>query len=182
MFWGAGCAVQQYRAYQESLSLQAMQQARLVGLEDEALLTPRGNPIGVRLRYRVQYPERAIALLASHPSDPLVSNAYWMPPNITFRLVSQRADLLAGGIYAITDDLVPEFMPGFLTRPGRSTDRCFSWASRTSNRVAILDTPAEPLHVWLSDSYRQAQTAHAYALRRFYVGALNEGARECEGR
>jgi len=182
MLWGANSAVRHYRAYHESLSLQAMRHARLVHLDDGALLTPSGNLIGVRLGYRVQYPARAIALLASHPWDPLFPNAYWMPPNLAFRRVSQRAELLAGGIYAITDDLVPDFMPGFLKRPGRSTDRCFAWPPGTANRAAVLETPAAPLHVWLSDSYHQAQTAHAYILRGFYEGALNEGARECGGR
>ena len=157
---------------------------RLVRIDDEELLTARGNPIGVRLRYVVRYPEGSEAVIPHIP--PAGMSAVPPPYLLGLSVRNSESRALSATDYAMTVDVIPDFMPRVLrlmgtpaTPSGGSADLCFLWPRGSSPRATVLGTGSQPLWIYLSAPVYSARTKHSYDLRRFYEGAVKEGAKEC---
>jgi len=174
-----------YRAHHlASLDAKIKKEARLIRIADEELLTARGNPIGVRLRYEVHYPEGSAELI---PHVPPASLSMVPPPYLTgFWARNTESHALNATDYAMTADVIPEFMPkmlrfpGIPTNPGSgSSDPCFWWPRGASGRTTVLTIAPQAFWIYLYGPRYSARTKRIYDLHRFYEGALNEGAKEC---
>ena len=162
------------------------EQARIAGLaafDDEPLAGAKG-PIGVRLRYRVVYPQGldldedhgAFAQLGTSPSgSSFVKMRRAVAPRVSGRFPP--------GTYEITEDFVPAFLPSSLlyaTSQPAASDHCFRWSTNMSRQEALSEN-AELLAVafYLSHSAIQRSTRHPYRLADFYATAAQEGAVDC---
>ena len=162
------------------------EQLRIAGLaafDDEPLASAKG-PIGVRLRYRVVYPQGldldedhgAFAQLGTSPSrSGFVKMRRAIAPPVSGRFPP--------GTYEITEDFVPAFLPPSLLYPAAepaASDHCFRW-STNMGRQEVLSENAELLAVavYLSHSAIQRSTKHSYRLADFYATAAEEGAVNC---
>jgi hypothetical protein len=157
--------------------------ASLVAFDDEPLAGAKG-PIGVRLRYRVVYPE-GLDLDEDHGAfaqlgTSLSRSAFAKMRRVVAPSVSGR---FSPGTYEITEDFVPAFRPGSLLYPWFKpavADYCFHWSNGVG-REEVLAGNAEPLGVavYLWHAPIQRSTTHPYRLADFYATAIQEGAVEC---
>ena len=166
------------------LDARIRKEARLIRIDDEELLTARGNPIGVRLRYEVNYPEGSGELIRHIPPADL---SMIPPPYLSgFWARTTESRTLNATDDAMTVDVFPEFMPGMI-RFGElpsslgigSSDACFWWPRGARGRTAALTTPPQAFWIYLSTPKYSSRTKRSYDLHRFYEGALSEGAKEC---
>lgn len=157
--------------------------ASLAAIDDEPLNGANG-PIGVRLRYRVVYPEGldldedhgAFAQLSTSPSrSTFVMMRRAVAPRVSGRFPS--------GTYEITEDFVPAFLPPSLLYPTSepaASDHCFRWSTNMSREEVLSENPELlAVAVYLSHSALQRATRHAYRLADFYATAAEEGAVDC---
>jgi hypothetical protein len=157
--------------------------ASLGAFDDEPLAGTKGR-IGVRLRYRVVYPQ-GLDLDEDHGAFAQLNTS---PSRSTFvkmrRGVAPRvAGRFPPGTYEITEDFVPAFLPPSLLYPTSepaASDHCFRW-SANMDRQEILTGNAEPLAVAVYLSHRaiQQSTKHPYRVADFYATAAQEGAVDC---
>ena len=159
-------------------------EARLIRIDDEELLTARGNPIGVRLRYEVRYPKGSEELIRHIP--PANLSTVGPPYLLGFCVINTESRALGQTDYAMTTDVIPEFMPKmirFAESPGHpgsgSSDPCFWWPRGAPLRATVLATAPQPFWIYLSPPHYSARTERSYDMHRFYEGALSEGAKEC---
>jgi hypothetical protein len=157
--------------------------ASLAAFDDEPLAGAKG-PIGVRLRYRVVYPQGldldedhgAFAQLGTSPSrSAFVKMRRGVAPRVSGRFPA--------GTYEITEEFVPAFLPPSLLYPtseAAASDHCFRWSANMS-RQEILTENAELLAVavYLSHSALQRSTRHPYRLADFYATAAQDAAVDC---
>jgi hypothetical protein len=174
---------QRHRA--EVLDARVKTESRLISMEDEELLSAAGHPVGVRLRYQVHYPEGG-EIIAHIPAASLSTAP--SPYVGGFGAGRKASRALNGTDYAITVDLLPDFMPRMIVFPDQSedpTNRCFHWTLGApgpwgdSSRDAVLDTSPKTFRIDLGTPRYSAPTHGTYDLRRFYEGAKQEGAKEC---
>lgn len=157
--------------------------AVLATFDDEPLAGAKG-PIGVRLRYRVLYPQ-GLDLDEHHGAFAQLGTS---TSRSTFLMIRRAvAPRVSGrfrpGTYEITEDFVPAFLPPSLlyaTSEPAASDHCFRW-SATMTRQQVLTENAELLAVavYLSHSAIQRPTTHPYRLADFYATAAQEGAVDC---
>ena len=162
--------------------------AHLSEVTDELLLSPRGNPVGIRLRYAVRFDEG----LDDVRYRPIVSLGF-ETPFVPMTLVrAKTAPVVKGsfvkGEYRFTEDFIPSYSPGFMQfpdAPQRADDRCFYWGYPRAREIA---TDMESLHATINVSFprslddhqgRRSSSTLAYTQHAFYAGALAEGARDC---
>jgi hypothetical protein len=165
------------RGAHERRTAQQLARSRVSDIRDEPLLGAQGHPIGVRIHYSVAYAEglddpRYAPFATVHVDEPM--------QNLQPRGHS-ASPAVRGGYgkteYRFTGDYVPSFLPGALVFP-ESRDWCMRWPS-ASAREALLGSPPQRYRI-LVEPYRSArETTGQYALRTFYQGALEEGAKEC---
>jgi hypothetical protein len=160
-------------------------EAHLISMEDEELVSEGGHPVGVRLRYKVHYPEGGEIIRRASPAT--LSTAP-LPYVMGFGVLKKDLRALNSTDYVITVDLLPDFMPRAIVFPGSSSDPgnlCFNWRSVASgpwgdsSRAAVLDTPPQNFRIDLGTPRLSAPTHGTNHLRRFYEGAKQEGAKEC---
>jgi len=174
-----------YRSHHlASLDSKIKTESRLIRIDDEELLTARGNPIGVRLHYEVHYPKGSGELIPHVP--PANLSMVPLPYLMGFWVRNTESRALNATDYSMTVDVVPEFMPKmirFLETPNNpgsgSPDPCFWWARGPSERITVLSTAPQAFWIYLSAPQYSARTQRSYDLQRFYEGALNEGTKEC---
>jgi hypothetical protein len=160
-------------------------ESRLVTMEDEELLSVSGHPVGVRLRYQVHYPEGGEII--AHIPYATVSTAP-SPYLRGFTVWKTGLQALNTTDYAITVDLLPDFMPRVIVFPEYAKEPesfCFKWTLSApgpwgdASRAAVLDSPPQTFRIDLQTPHYSAPTHGTYHLRRFYDNAHQEGAREC---
>ena len=164
--------------------------AHLSEVTDEVLLSERGNPIGIRLRYTVRYAEG----LDDMRYRPVVSVRFVSPRVEMWPVRSQTNPAVGARFdaseYSVTDDFVPMYFPGFMRfpdAPQRSDDKCFYWG-RPSDKEVTKDS--ETHHATINMSFatgpeqasknRTSSTRIAYSQSEFFGAALREGARDCQ--
>ncbi len=182
---GIPAAVLSHRSKRLSeLDARIKKESILITMQDEELVTDQGNAIGVRLLYQVRYPKGADALISHLPPANLSSAP--APYAAGFWISRTEIHALTATDYQMTIDIVPEFMPPalrFLASPkesgGGGNVPCFQWAGGPSSRTAALNAPAQEFRIYLSVPTYSGPTSRSYDLRRFYEGALKEGAQEC---
>ena len=185
MIGGVPAGILSYRSSRlADLHARVKSESSIVVIEDEEFVTDRGNPVGVRVRYQVRYPKGAETVIAHLPPASLSSAPF--PYLQGFSMRNYEFHALNATDYAHTIDIVPDFMPRFIQFAGYSwhvesggEDSCFNWPDRLPARAAVLSTPPRTFQVFLSEPAYSAPTRRSYDLRRFYDGAVKEGAREC---
>ena len=151
--------------------------SRVSNVRDELLLGPGGNPIGVRIRYRVTYDDglddlHYAPLVTVHLHEPvsnLLASKQSVSPAVSGRYSNSE--------YRFTEDYVPSFLSPRFIFP-ESNDACLRWSSEQERAVA-LQSPPQHYQVVIQPHQHQSETTNTYALETFYEGALREGAREC---
>ncbi len=164
--------------------------AHLSEVTDELLLSERGNPIGIRLRYTVRYADG----LDDKRYRPIVSVRF-DSPFVEMWPVRSQIDPAVGAQfdareYSVTEDFIPMYFPGFMRfpdAPQRSDDKCFYWG-RPSDREIAKDS--ETHHATINMSFatgpeqasknRTSTTRRIYSQGVFFSAALREGARDCQ--
>lgn len=175
-------------ALKESATARQLAGINVSPVEDEMLLSRRGNPIGIRVRYKVRFADG----LDDIRYRPTVSLAFVSPHVEMWELRSEITPAVEGrfdkGEYNFVVDFIPAYLPGFMRFPDasqRKTDRCFYWAPLGMRAVA---TDSVPRRATISlniardprgPSIRRNFQSNAYAQRTFYEGALAEGAIDC---
>jgi len=170
-------------SYDSARTARQLAQAQVLEFSDEPLLGAGGNPIGVRITYRVRFEEGLddmryqpfATLHVESPPDNLAVHRVQVTPNASGRY--ER------GEYRFTEEFTPSFLPRFLrfpelVRSGNESDRCFS-LDNDGMRRAAGDRTRQRLIVRIQTYRVEQRTARSYALADFYEGALREGAREC---
>jgi len=162
--------------------------AHMSELADEVLLSQHGNPIGIRLRYRVRFDEG----LDDIRYRPSVSLNFESPSLAMSKVRSETDPIFEGGFrkgeYRFTEDFVPSYFPGFMqfpTAPQRADDRCFYWGFPGARETAT-DSEARHATIYVvfpsslrDHATRRSSSSFAYSQSYFYNSALNEGARDC---
>jgi len=141
------------------------------------------GPIGLRLRYRINYP-KGLSLDEGHGPVAQVDSSQGQGFMVLRR---QATPAVSGaqppGSYDITVDFVPNFLPWSLIEPAATpagTSRCFRWAF-PERREDLLNAEAQAFTIALrlQDKHLGQVTARSYRLADFYETALEEGAVEC---
>jgi hypothetical protein len=156
-------------------------------VSDEPLLTANGNPIGVRIRYTVQYDD-GLDDLHYAPIAQVGTETPALYFN-TLSLVSNRTTpkvtgAYGKGTYEFTEDFVPGFSPRMILF--NVPEPCFIWYAPTrspaqrASREAALDGAPQHFRIVIEPFRYTTRTANAYAYRTFYEGQMREGAKECE--
>jgi hypothetical protein len=161
---------------------------------DEPLVDSAG-PIGVRLRFQIMYPK---GLDLSSKDAPSVELHGIVRSNQDLMLLARRKEVsppadkgFAVGVYTITEDFLPAFMPKSLLPVGHwSTeqrksvpDRCFRWPL-FEKRADIEGASAQVFKVWIAPALTagdpiKTPTTHSYRLADFIDSAIHEGATDC---
>ena len=162
--------------------------AHLSEFTDELLLSARGNPIGIRLRYTIRFDEG----LDDLRYRPLVTLSFESPHVAMSQLRAATDPSVAGrfakGEYRFTDDFVPYFFPQGITQfpQEQANNRCFYWGFPRA-RELVKDAEARRATIFMSfprslndHMSRSSSTTLAYSLGAFYDGAIREGARDCQ--
>jgi hypothetical protein len=165
------------RGVHERRTARQLAYSRISNLRDELLLGPGGNPIGVRIRYRVAYQD-GLDDLHDAPFATIQVN----DPTGNLLPLNKEVSPAASGRYEkseyqFTEDHVPMFLPPSLIFP-ESKDWCIRWANG-EQRTAVLQSPLQRYQIVLEPYRQQSETTSEYALKTFYQGALREGAKEC---
>jgi hypothetical protein len=182
---GIPTAVLSYRSSQlRDLDTRIRKEASVLTIGDEEVFTDHGNPIGVRVRYQARYPKGAQARISHLPPANLSSAPF--PYVRGFWVLRTEIHALTATDYDLSSDVVPDFMPptlrfGLRLGSVESGDKsyCFQWPGGPSQRKAVLSMPPQAFRIDVSEPAYSAPTRGSYDLRRFYEGAVREGAREC---
>jgi hypothetical protein len=168
----------------EALYSKVRSESSLITMDDEEFVTERGNPVGIRVRYQVRYPSGAETVIPHLPPASLSSAPF--PYLQGFSMRNSEYHAINATDYVHTVDLIPGFMPQMVQFPGSpgypgtvGKDVCFNWPDHASQRTTTLNTPPRTFQVFLSEPAYSAETHRSYGLRRFYDGAIKEGAKEC---
>lgn len=152
-------------------------------ITDEPLVGRSGEPIGVRLRYKVRF-EKGLDDIRFHPFATLRVES--PPDNLlasTVAVTPRVSDRYEARVYEFTEDFIPSFLPRFMRFPelGASTegsDRCFDWGNDAIRR-AKRDAPPQRLMLRIEPLNVTQTTTRDYAWSTFIDGAKREGARDC---
>lgn len=156
-------------------------------MKDEVLLSPSGNPIGIRLSYSVDLPDSGY-----FGFRPMVwpDKNYGVSIQTDMRLAALSVDppLLDTNTmrhekrtYKVVADTVPYFIQTDYLRE----ELCILYppTEYQSSFEKILTDSADPgtkYHVSIPETTYQALTENYYSPKIFYAGALKEGAGRCE--
>jgi hypothetical protein len=174
-------------AFHESRTTRQIAHSRISNVSDEPLLTANGNPIGVRIRYTVQYDD-GLDDLHYAPIAQVGTETPALYFN-TLSLVSNRTTpkvtgAYGKGTYEFTEDFVPGFSPRMILF--NVAEPCFIWYAPTrspahrASQEATLDSVPQHFRIVIEPYRYTTRTANAYAYRTFYEGQMREGAKECE--
>jgi hypothetical protein len=175
------------QAFHESRTTRQLAHSRISSVSDEPLLTAKGNPIGVRIRYTVQYDD---GLDDQHYAP--FAQLWTETPTLYFnslillrRKVMPRVDgTPRKGAYKFTEDFVPGFSPRMILF--QLPEPCFAWyvstqsSAHRASREETLESAPQHFRIVIEPFQYTARTANAYAYRTFYDGQTREGAQECE--
>lgn len=176
-------------ALKRSRTQQQLSNAHMSEVADEVLRSPRGNPIGIRLRYTVRFDQG----LDDIRYRPMVSLRFDSRSAGMWEVRSETDPSIRGSFaksdYRMTDDFIPGYFPGFMRfpdAPQRADDRCFDWAGADREKVLRAGAERATISVSFASSpdtgviARNSSSGLAYSQKTFYNGALKEGARECK--
>jgi hypothetical protein len=150
--------------------------SRISNVRDEPLPGPKGHPVGVRIRYRVEYDEG----LDDDRWAPFAT-VHVVNPAANLSVAGRHVESYSGGAYAkgtyeITEDFLPNFTP-FLFR--ESAELCFQWPG-AEWKAGVLSSGPQQYEVFIQPYRLRSQTAGTYEYRNLYEGAVAEGVRECQ--
>jgi hypothetical protein len=171
--------------------------ARVESIADEPLADSTGRAIGVRLTFRIRYPEGLSAMGSQPPADsPMPDLSVPWETSVLVDFVTRRLEPLAAGdlppgVTTFTADCVPAFMPLAIQQPGAfapgdSANWCLRWRD-DAQRERALAAEAQPLAIAIGPYGRYVApgtrtTSRSYRLAEFHESARALGARECAGR
>jgi hypothetical protein len=174
---------------------------QVFNMRDEVLLSPKGNPIAIRLRYSMRFPDsdyfwegpRMSPLLPEelrehsvmwgdmHVASGQVSNQMIEPPMIGTDPLKYALKYEKGKIYSFTVEMIP----GFLRLNADKTKSCImkplSPLEVDAFQKVIHDNEAVPFQITVNGTNFTGITTNEYSLRVFYDSAISEGAFECTG-
>jgi hypothetical protein len=152
-----------------------LEHSRISDLRDEPLPGPKGNAVGVRIRYRVEYDQGLdddhFAPFATVHVDIPAANLSVAGRQVT----PQVGGAYPKGSYEITEDFLPNFTP-FLFR--ESPELCFQWPGEKW-KAGVLASEPQHYQIVLQPYRLTSRTSRTYSYRDFYEGALKEGVQEC---
>jgi hypothetical protein len=160
--------------------------ARLITVEDEILSDATGA-IGIRLRFRIEYPMGLDARADQAPKVYLLPVWEIDPGFVLVRqlVVPAVSGYYPPGSYEITEDFLPAFMPRSLIDPKQkpASEYCIQW-SRSLSREHLLSYKSTPImfSIHIAGGASEAikrWTTKSYLPADFYDTAVREGVADC---
>jgi len=190
-------------AWRIELAVEEYQDREIVGLHrrievfdvaDQLLLTSQGKPLGIRMRYSIQFPRGGVyspaPILAPTDERFLARPMRIIRAEITPQPEDIRPDPLNTGTYArykgnITYGFVVDLVPGFVIISPDKAKSCLSFlnASEQDAVTTTGDTTRFRVHVDGTDyggyfGGASQFTRNEYSLREFYQEAIANGAKD----
>lgn len=157
----------------------------VLDMRDETLLSSRGNPIGIRLRYSMRFPDNNYFWhSASMDPEKYLGVSIWANMRIANRSIEPPmigTDPLRceqGKTYNFIVDMIPYFV---VHNPDE-TRRCILQPPKEySDAFQRLVQSSERVHfnIRVSGTRFSGMTTNTCNLKEFYDGAIKEGAFEC---
>jgi hypothetical protein len=179
-----------------------MQAADVRNIRDDALLSKRGNPIGVRLTYDVAFPQAVVCNVHAaglHPSD----GDHSLPNPFDFHHHAESIEpspsskdgfyreFKKGNVYRFTEALVPGFLKYDETTQAPCLNVTPYWEFSDADVIAAVTTRKKmryrtsialsSLDVPIRVSHHDYLTSHEYDLEAMYETVVKEGHERCAG-
>jgi hypothetical protein len=175
----------------------ALARAIVSPIDYEPLTSPAGDPIGIRVRYSIEFPARLTisAIPSATPAYP-DSHSEWrgvemkpltgtISPSPQLESVAMRDVIVHGagatyqpGSYSFTVDLIPDYvLQG--TEPGRFCINEHKFGGREVWDALIASEAAVPYRLWIRDTETSATIPTFFPQRSFYRSFRAAGARDC---
>ena len=156
----------------------------VLNMRDEILLSSKGNPIGIRLRYSMRFPDSNYFWHSAYVtpekylgvsiwSDMRIANRTIEPPMIgTDPLRYEK-----GKLYDFTVDMLPSFVVPSRDKAGQ----CITLPPEYTDAFQELIRSSERVHfnITVSGTRFRGITTNTYNLKEFYDSAIKEGTSEC---
>jgi len=189
--WRIELAVEEYQDREIAALLRRIE---VFDVADQLLLTSQGKPLGIRMRYSIQFPRGGVYSPAPilTPTDErfLARSMRIIRAEITPQPEDSRPDPSNTGTYArykgnITYSFVVDLVPGFVVVSPDKTKSCFSFlnANEQNAVTTIDDTTGFRVHVDGTDyggyfGGKPQFTRNGYSVKQFYQGAVANGAKD----
>lgn len=153
-------------------------------MKDEVLFSPKGNPIGIRLKYSMRFPDSNYFWESPTMSpDKYLDVIFWMNiANQTIEPPMIGTDPLKyeqGKIYNFTVDMIPNFVMQNVDKT-KSCIRKLPVEYKDAFQKLIQNDEAVRFTIRVSGTEYSGVTNNTYSLKLFYDNAIKEGAFECK--
>lgn len=154
-------------------------------MKDQVLFSPKGNPIGIRLKYSMRFPDSNYFWESPMMSPPekYLEVMIWMNiANQTIEPPMIGTDPLKyeqGKIYNFTVDMIPNFVMQNVDKT-KSCIRKLPVEYKDAFQKLIQNDEAVRFAIRVSGTEYSGVTNNTYSLKLFYDNAIKEGAFECK--
>jgi hypothetical protein len=192
--WRIELAVEEH---EDRETIAILRRIEVLDVTDQPLLTSQGTPLGIRMRYSVQFPRAGLYFPA--PTLTAIDERFQarsmriIRAEILPRPEEMRSDASNTGTYArykgnVTYSFVVDLVPGFVIISPDKTKSCLSFLNAGErNAVAMSDdTTRFRVHIDGTDyggyfGGAPQFTKNAYSVRDFYQDAVANGAKDTCG-
>ena len=161
---------------------------QVLNMRDEILLSPRGNPIGMRLRYSIRFPRRGYFWQSpTLTPDTNLAVSVWADGRLSDQKVGPVMPLSKLGVpqydAQTTYNFVTEFVPNFLMWNADKTRLCVLAPPPEYQATFddLLNGPPVHYKIGISGTEYHGLTQDLYDLKSFQQGAKKEGATQLQG-
>lgn len=152
-------------------------------MKDEVLFSPKGNPIGIRLRYSMRFPDSNYFWESPTMSTEYLDGIFGMhQANRTIDPPMIGTDPLKyeqGKIYNFTVDMIPDFVMQNVDKT-KSCIRKQPVEFKDAFQKLIQNDETVRFTIRVSGTEYSGVTNNTYSLKLFYDNAIKEGAFECK--
>ncbi|MBA3640413.1 MAG: hypothetical protein M3541_13695 [Acidobacteriota bacterium] len=175
----------------------AIDAVEVTALRDEAFLTARGNPAGIRLTFEARFPQPLVGFVSASTFGPVDGKIpYPLQFGRLHQLLIEPTPPARGPYYAFQKDTVYRFtettLPNFISYDERTQEPCFNIVTTPFREADFLDALARSGNVRYSTAIQIGTdegpvsvvvqtytTARAYDLSAMYQTIVQERARQC---
>ncbi|MCE3255244.1 MAG: hypothetical protein K0R25_738 [Rickettsiaceae bacterium] len=154
-------------------------------MTDEVLLSDKGNPIGIRLKYSISFPDEdhnwgfPMASPEKNLGVSIWSDMTTVNHHVEPSVMGDKVDKNEQGkVYNFTFDMIPYFV----RQDVKKTKKCIDKPSKQYEEAfqkLIQNSELIRFNIRISGANFSGTTANAYDLKEFYDSAIKEGVRDC---
>jgi len=180
--------------HQDRAIIATLRRIEVLDVADEPLLTPQGKPLGIRMRYSVQFPHTGLYFPAPilAPTDQRLQKRSMRIIGIEIgpQPEEMRSDSSNTGTYArykgnITYRFVVDLVPGFLVVSRDKSKSCLSFLNASERNIVTTSEYTTHFRVHIDGTdyggyFGGASqfTKNAYTIKDFYEDAVANGAKD----